>query len=85
VIDGRPGKPATPDWHPPTAWIEHLKAQARENDCKIYEKTNLWGARILELPRELPVSQDVQEAPEVFRYLKRGSRTTAPDGAAHVA
>jgi hypothetical protein len=43
--------------------------------CKIFEKTNLHGNRILELPGGLPVTPDYsQVAPDVFHYLGKKDR-----------
>lgn len=72
VIGGASKTQETPEWRPPSDWIEDLKRQARKANLAIYEKTNLWGARTLELPFDAPVvSGQLSEAPPVFHYLKR--------------
>jgi hypothetical protein len=64
----------TPEWRPPHRWIMDLIAQADAEGCKVFEKTNLHGNRILELPFDAPIKSDYpQVAPDVFHYL--GSRT----------
>jgi hypothetical protein len=42
-----------------------------EAGCKVWHKDNLLGSRVREMMDGLPVPQDLQEAPEVFRYLGR--------------
>jgi protein gp37 len=63
--------PATPEWRPPFMWIADLTDRAHEAGCKVWHKDNLLGSRVREMMDGLPVPQDLQEAPEVFRYLGR--------------
>jgi protein gp37 len=69
--------PATPEWHPPFEWIMDLHRQARAAGCRIWHKENLLGSRVREMMDGLPVPQDPQEAPEVFRYLSPPMRRAA--------
>jgi protein gp37/predicted transcriptional regulator len=73
VIGGASRSSITPEWHPPTDWINDLKAQARKAGLKIYEKTNLYGNRTLELPFDAPIKSDPVEAPAAFHYLGKES------------
>jgi protein gp37 len=91
VIGGASRSSATPEWHPPFAWILDLVAQARDAGVRVYFKTNLLGqdtARLLELPFDAPITPDRDAAPEVFHYLAREAVTaarTARTGAAAAA
>jgi protein gp37 len=70
VIGGASRSMRTPEWRPPHRWINDLIAQADAVGCKIFEKTNLRGNRILELPFDAPIKTDYpQVAPDVFHYL----------------
>jgi protein gp37 len=62
--------PATPEWHPPFAWIEDVLRQARAAECKVYFKTNLLRKRLLEMPFDAPILGENAPLPEVFAYLK---------------
>ena len=70
VIGGASRQSGTPEWKPPFAWIIDLVNQARDAGVKVYFKTNLLGARILELPFGAPIEADPVTAPAVFHYLK---------------
>ena len=80
VIGGASKSSQTPEWFPPIEWIFDLVKQARDAGCKVYMKSNLFGAsdkhrainaRILELPFNAPIQLDPgMEPPEEFRYLK---------------
>jgi phage protein Gp37/Gp68 len=70
VIGGAARSMRTPEWRPPHRAIMDLIAQAGAVDCKVFEKTNLYGNRILELPFDAPIKTDYpQVAPDVFHYL----------------
>jgi protein gp37 len=71
VIGGASRSSKTPEWKPPAEWIHDLENQARQAGCKIYEKTNLRGRRILELPFAAPIPSDNVRAPEQFNYLNK--------------
>lgn len=73
VIGGASKTQETPEWRPPSDWIEDLKRQARNANLAIYEKTNLWGARTLELPFDAPIVGEPTVAPAVFHYLGKGN------------
>jgi protein gp37 len=73
VIGGASRSMRTPEWRPPHRLIDDLIAQADAVGCKIFEKTNLRGNRILELPFDAPIKTDYpQVAPDVFHYLGKG-------------
>jgi protein gp37 len=74
VVGGAAQSMRTPEFRPPGRWIADLYRQADAAGVKIFEKTNLHGNRILELPFDAPVKNDFpQVAPEVFHYLgKKG-------------
>jgi len=82
IIGGASKSMRTPEWRPPHRWIIDLIAQADAQGagrCKVFEKTNLHGNRILELPFDAPIKPDyLQEAPEVFRYLGKKDRKGGP-------
>jgi protein gp37 len=69
VIGGASPSKQTPQWRPPIDWIIDLRAQARAAGLAIYDKTNLYGNRTLELPFDAPIKGDPTEAPDVFHYL----------------
>jgi len=69
VIGGASASSKTPEWRPPLDWILDLHAQARAAGLAIYEKDNLYGNRMLELPFDAPIIGDPTEAPAVFKYL----------------
>jgi protein gp37 len=71
IIGGAARSRRTPEWRPPHRWIIDLIEQAdRTGTCKVFEKTNLHGNRILELPFDAPIKHDYpQAAPDVFHYL----------------
>jgi protein gp37 len=70
IIGGAAQSMRTPEWRPPHRWIMDLIAQADAVGRKVFEKTNLHGNRILELPFDPPIKNDYpQVAPDVFRYL----------------
>ena len=70
VLGGAARSMRTPEWRPPHRWINDLIVQADAVGCKIFEKTNLRGNRILELPFDAPVKTDYsQAAPDIFHYL----------------
>jgi hypothetical protein len=72
IIGGAAKSMRTPEWRPPHRWIMDLIAQADAEGCKVFEKTNLLGNRILELPFDAPIKSDYpQIAPDVFHYLGR--------------
>jgi protein gp37/ParB-like chromosome segregation protein Spo0J len=71
VIGGASRSSKTPEWKPPFEWIVDLHGQARAAGCRVWHKENLLGSRVREMMDGLPVPQDPQEAPEVFRYLGR--------------
>lgn len=85
VIGGASASSRTPAWFPPVEWIFDLVRQCREAGCKVYLKSNLFGAsdharainaRILELPFDAPIQPDPTAAvPEVFRYLGRDGQS----------
>jgi protein gp37 len=74
VVGGASRSSKSPEWRPPFDWIADLRRRAREAGCVFYMKDNLLGSRVLEAPRGMPVKQDAQEAPEVFRYLGKDAR-----------
>jgi protein gp37 len=75
VIGGASRSMRTPEFRPPHRWVDDLTAQADAVGCKIFEKTNLRGNRILELPFDAPIKPDYpQVAPEVFHYLGKAAR-----------
>ena len=72
VIGGAARSMRTPEWRPPHRWILDVVAQADAAGCKVFEKTNLYGNRILELPFDAPIKTDYpQVAPDVFHYLRK--------------
>jgi len=71
VIGGASASSQTPEWRPPLDWIIDLRTQARAAGLAIYEKTNLYGSRTLELPFDAPIIGDPSEAPAVFKYLRK--------------
>lgn len=75
VIGGAARSMRTAEFRPPGRWIADLIRQADTAGVKIFEKTNLHGNRILELPFDAPIKPDFpQVAPDVFHYLgKRAS------------
>jgi protein gp37 len=74
VIGGAARSMRTPEFRPPERWIDNLVAAADKVGCKIFEKTNLHGNRILELPFDAPIKTDYpQVAPDVFHYLKKAA------------
>jgi protein gp37 len=78
ILGGASPSMRTPEWRPPHRWIMEFIEQADKQTagrCKIFEKTNLHGNRILELPGGLPVTPDYpQVAPDVFHYLGKKDR-----------
>jgi protein gp37/ParB-like chromosome segregation protein Spo0J len=75
VVGGASASLQTPEWRPPHRWIVDIRRQAEEAGVPVYEKTNLYGNRTLELPFQAPVRGGAQEAPAVFRYLgKSGAK-----------
>jgi protein gp37 len=57
-------------WEPPYRWIDSLVRQCDDVKVPIYMKSNLGIAnRVLELPMNLPLTQDPQQAPAEFHYL----------------
>lgn len=70
VIGGASKSTQTPAWQPPFPWILDIVQQAREAGVAVYFKTNLLGKRILELPFNLPIHDELGAAPAVFHYLK---------------
>jgi protein gp37 len=72
ILGGASKSMRTPEFRPPGRWINELEAAADAAGVKIYEKTNLRGNRILELPFDAPIKHDYpQVAPDVFHYLKK--------------
>jgi len=70
AIGGAAHSMRTPEFRPPHRWIHEFLAQAYAEGCCVFEKTNLYGNRTLELPLGLPIKHDLpQVAPEVFDYL----------------
>jgi protein gp37 len=69
VIGGAARSMRTPEFRPPFRWIMDLVAKADAVGCKIFQKTNLLGNRILELPFDAPIKTDATAAPDVFHYL----------------
>jgi protein gp37 len=70
VIGGAAVSSRTPAFKPPGRWIHNLRVACDAADVKVYEKTNLLGNRILELPSNVPIKNPLpQEAPAVFHYL----------------
>jgi hypothetical protein len=51
-----------------------LVAAADAANVKIFQKTNLHGNRILELPLAVPIKTGPRVAPAVFDYLKGAAR-----------
>jgi protein gp37 len=74
VIGGASRTSTSPEFRPPHHWIHALIEQAKAAGCAIYEKTNLYGNRILELPFDAPVKRGPTESPAIFHYLKHGAR-----------
>jgi protein gp37 len=72
VVDGK--EESTPEWKPPFEWIADLTAQAKAAGVKVYQKTNLFGSRLLELPFDAPIRGDPQQAPSVFHYLGKAKK-----------
>ena len=72
VIGGAARSMRTPEFRPPFRWIMDLVAQADAVNCKVFQKTNLLGNRILELPFDAPIKTDATAAPDVFHYLGKG-------------
>ena len=69
VIGGASKQSKTPEWRPPHEWIIDLQYQARAAGVKIYDKTNLWGNRTLELPFDAAIETGPAKAPDIFHYL----------------
>jgi protein gp37 len=69
VIGGAARSMRTPEFRPPFRWIMDLVQQADAVGCKIFQKTNLLGNRILELPFDAPIKKDAMVAPDVLHYL----------------
>jgi hypothetical protein len=77
VMGGAARSMRTPEFRPPGRWVMDLVQQADAVNCKIFQKTNLLGNRILELPFDAPIKTDYpMVAPDVFHYL--GKRDEAP-------
>jgi hypothetical protein len=74
VIGGASRSTSTPEFRPPHRWIHDLVGQATAAGCAVYEKTNLYGNRILELPFNAPIKTGPTESPSVFHYWKRAAR-----------
>lgn len=72
VIGGSTASSETPEWRPPYEWHADLTAQAIRAGVKVYHKTNLLGARRLELPFDAPIKADPSQAPVKFHYLGKG-------------
>ena len=78
VIGGAAKSRRTPEFRPPHRWIVDLIRQADAAGVKIFEKTNLHGNRILELPFDAPVKTEFpQKAPNVFHYLGKSDAEDA--------
>ena len=74
AIGGAARSMRTPEWRRPHRWIMDLVRQADAESCQVFEKTNLYGNRILELPN-VPTKNDFpQVAPDVFDYLNPSRR-----------
>jgi protein gp37 len=74
IIGGAAKSMRTPEFRPPFRWIMDLVAQADPVGCKIFQKTNLLGNRIIELPFDAPIKTDYpQVAPHVFHYLGKSN------------
>jgi hypothetical protein len=84
AIGGAAKSMRTPEWRPPHRWIMDLIEQVDKQTgsrCKIFEKTNLYGNRILELPGGLLVPPDYEQvAPDIFDYLNPKQRKLLGDG-----
>jgi protein gp37 len=74
VMGGAARSMRTPEFRPPERWIVSLVAAADAANVKIFQKTNLHGNRILELPLAVPIKTGPQVAPAVFDYLKGAAR-----------
>jgi protein gp37 len=68
VLGGASKSSKTPEWRPPGAWIEAMKAEAARLGVAVYEKENL-RRRV----RGYPGAPDIEptEAPKALRYLPR--------------
>ncbi len=55
----------TPEWKPPFDWIIDLHLQAKQANCKIYHKSNMYE-RVKEFPWEESVERQL---PDCFKYL----------------
>jgi hypothetical protein len=70
AIGGAARSMRTPEFRPPHRWIHEFLAQAYAEGCSVFEKTNLYGNRTLELPFGAPIKHDHEQvAPDVFNYL----------------
>jgi len=75
AIGGAAHSMRTPEFRPPHRWIHEFLAQAYAEGCSVFEKTNLYGNRTLELPFGAPIKHDCpQIAPDVFDYLNPSRR-----------
>jgi len=84
AIGGAARSMRTPEWRPPHRWIMDVIEQVDKQTggrCKIFEKTNLYGNRTLELPGGLLVPPDYEQvAPDIFDYLNPSRRKLLEDG-----
>jgi protein gp37 len=77
IIGGAARSMRTPEWRPPHRWIMDLieqadRASTSSHRIGVFEKTNLHGNRILELPFDAPIKHEYpQVAPDVFHYLRK--------------
>lgn len=65
--------PATPKWQPPYKWVHDLVNQAEAAGCRVYQKTNLLGKRLVQLPFDAPIVGDDGLPPKEFNYLGKAS------------
>jgi protein gp37 len=83
VIGGASRTAQTPEFQPPGRWIHDLIAQATAAGVCIYEKDNLHGNRIIELPFDAPIKRGPTESPAVFHYWKPVARKWSPPVVRH--
>lgn len=58
-------QPPTPEWKPPFDWIVDLHIQARQANCKVYHKSNMYE-RVKQFPW---VDVVEKKLPDSFKYL----------------
>lgn len=58
--------PPTPEWKPPFDWIIDLHIQAKQANCKVYHKSNMYE-RVKQFPW---VESSEKKLPDCFKYIQ---------------